>query len=566
MSSTYTFSRLVKFLFSILLWQTALGGYALCVWTASEATRLCRTSGRWILDPKGRVLILRGINMSQSCKYPGFLPWQSEKEVEAMRGWGFNCVRLLLTWEALEPEPGDYQEEYLDKVAEYVDWCGEAKIYVILDMHQDVYARKYQGNGCPSWSCIDDGIPFKPFPGHWAMNYGTASVIRAFDNFWADKEGPGGMGVQERYVLAWQHVAERFKDHPFVLGYDMMNEPFYGSAIVGVAACIGRAVGQALPGESLSLGDLASKRDGGQDPMAGVMQRLVEEEKLFGVFDQASRPGQLFEAKRLQPFYNRLGQALRQADPQGILFFEPAGGAGSGTRLRTAVRVPRWNLGGPMPNCVFAPHHYEFAAEMGGAYPVQKKLVTQALARTEAARDQMDCPVWYGEWGAWNLSPPGIEEMVREHLDFFDATLCGWAWWQYGPDFKAFPLLPLLSRPYAQVIAGRPTRMRTTETRFELEFEPLPEGGETVIWVPPALKTNVEIPTQGVSRDEEGFVRLVTPAEQKVVVVRIGLNPAPAPAPEPAQATEFAPAPAPEPAQATEFAPAPEPAPAATAK
>src|SRR5262249_51676252 len=32
---------------------------------------------------------------------------------------------------------------------------------------------------------------------------------------------------------AWMHVAARFKDHPWVLGYDLMNEPFAGSVAAG---------------------------------------------------------------------------------------------------------------------------------------------------------------------------------------------------------------------------------------------------------------------------------------------------------------------------------------------
>jgi len=472
--------------------------------------------------------------MSQSCKFPGtqFLPWQSEEEVKIMRSWGFNCVRLLLTWEALEPEPGRYDEAYLDRVAQFVDWCAESGIHVVLDMHQDLYGRKYGGNGCPAWSCVDDGIAFKAIPGHWAMNYGTAAVIRAFDNFWEDRPGPDGVGVQTRYILAWQRVAERFKDDPMVLGYDMMNEPFYGSAVLGIAVNMMWTLRSEFSEEGLSWSDLtASVQQQGQDqdPMAVLAQRLLEKDRFYAVLDASSRPGQLYEIKRLQPFYDRLGRALREVDCDGILFFEPAGGAGSGTRLRTAIDTPRWEMGAPMPNCVFAPHHYEFAAEMGMPYPVEERWASRSLSRTEEARERMGIPVWYGEWGAWNTSTPGIMDMVIEHLDFFDEALVGWAWWEYGPGFKDSPFLPLLTRPYAQVIAGIPTRMRCTDSFFELKFDPLPEGGETVIWVPNSLEAEVQV--HGVKdgihvgRDSEGFVRLTLPGQSQACHVEISLRP-----------------------------------------
>ncbi len=32
-----------------------------------------------------------------------------------------------------------------------------------------------------------------------------------------------------QFVLFWTHVAERFADNPYVLGYEIMNEPWCGN-------------------------------------------------------------------------------------------------------------------------------------------------------------------------------------------------------------------------------------------------------------------------------------------------------------------------------------------------
>ena len=121
-----------------------------------------------------------------------------------------------------------------EQVAERLRWFRDAGLWVILDMHQDLYSRKYLGDGAPEWACLDDGIPFVAMPGGWFMNYQTPAVIRAFDNFWANKPGPGGIGIQDRFISAWQHVARRFKDDKNIIGYDVMNEPFYGSSVIGI--------------------------------------------------------------------------------------------------------------------------------------------------------------------------------------------------------------------------------------------------------------------------------------------------------------------------------------------
>ncbi|NNL67778.1 MAG: cellulase family glycosylhydrolase, partial [Myxococcales bacterium] len=53
----------------------------------------------------------------------------------------------------------------------------------------------------------------------------SPAVIASFDAFWADAPGPGGVGIQTRYVRMWAHVAERFAGFDAVAGYDVMNEP-----------------------------------------------------------------------------------------------------------------------------------------------------------------------------------------------------------------------------------------------------------------------------------------------------------------------------------------------------
>ncbi|HYY23139.1 MAG TPA: hypothetical protein VE780_14800, partial [Thermoleophilaceae bacterium] len=56
------------------------------------------------------------------------------------------------------------------------------------------------------------------------------ALIRAFDRFWANSPGPGGVGLQDRLAAAWRHVAARFSSERRLVGYDLLNEPWPGSA------------------------------------------------------------------------------------------------------------------------------------------------------------------------------------------------------------------------------------------------------------------------------------------------------------------------------------------------
>src|SRR2546429_572799 len=76
---------------------------------------------------------------------------------------------------------------------------------------------------------VSHGLPAKPqagFPGNYLVQ---PAVNRAFDNFWANAAGPGGVGTGDRYAAAWQHVGSRFASDDGILGYDLLNEPWPGS-------------------------------------------------------------------------------------------------------------------------------------------------------------------------------------------------------------------------------------------------------------------------------------------------------------------------------------------------
>src|SRR4030042_3080160 len=129
------------------------------------------------VDDFGRRVMLRGVNLSGSSKVPykpdgatyireGFFdhrhvsfvgrPFpleQADEHLGRLREWGFNFLRLLVTWEAIEHAgPGIYDEVYLDYIVEVVKKAGSYGFSLFIDPHQDVGGRFSGGGGAPGWT------------------------------------------------------------------------------------------------------------------------------------------------------------------------------------------------------------------------------------------------------------------------------------------------------------------------------------------------------------------------------------------------------------------------------
>lgn len=150
-------------------------------------------------------------------------------DLSEMSGLGFNSVRLPLSWSLLEPERGRYNDMYVDRIAQVVDWARGQGLYVIIDMHQNAYSRFIgagpsvdlsQLSGAPKWATFTDGLSSRVFGGQRELN---PAVFEAATNFWYNRDG-----IQDEYIAAVAHLAKRFKDDSTVAGYSVFNEPWPG--------------------------------------------------------------------------------------------------------------------------------------------------------------------------------------------------------------------------------------------------------------------------------------------------------------------------------------------------
>lgn len=391
--------------------------------------------GSWFKDEYGRTLLLRGVNLGGSSKVPfspdgatyrsdGFFnhrqvsfvgrPFpleQADEHFSRLKRWGFDFLRFLVTWEAIEHAgPGLYDQAYLDYVHGIIRKADEHGIRLFIDPHQDVWSRFSGGDGAPGWTFEKVGLDITkfaetgaaivhqthgdPFPRMvWPTNGAKLAAATMFTLFFGGNDfAPAtevdGEPVQEylqrHYIAAIRQVAARLKDLPNVVGYDTMNEPLPGfigwrdlrsvGGLLNLGASpspfqsmlLGAGVPQEV--ELWKMGLTGAKRTGSRvlNPrgtrvwlpgfecpwaQAGVWGLDPRGTPQLLRPDHFSRVGERqvdFSRDYYRPFAQRFAEAIRSADPRAILFIEPGVGHAP----------PQWRPEDPS-NIVYAPHWYD---------------------------------------------------------------------------------------------------------------------------------------------------------------------------------------------------------------
>lgn len=125
----------------------------------------------------------------------------TKQDIDFLKKSGFNLIRLPMHYNLytlpIEKESVKGQNTWLEDGFKMTDdllkWCADNKMYLILDLHA---APGGQGNDVN----ISDNDKSKP-------------------SLWESEEN------QKKTIALWKKLAERYKDEPWIGGYDLINEP-----------------------------------------------------------------------------------------------------------------------------------------------------------------------------------------------------------------------------------------------------------------------------------------------------------------------------------------------------
>lgn len=221
----------------------------------TPSTALVHADGTHFRADDGRYVLLRGVNATGKSKVPPFKTLTSPALLDPLAAWGINAIRFLFTWEAFEPSPCNYSEDYLAYYEQAVKWAAERGIYVIVDFHQDAFSRyalKGCGEGAPEWALTGMVTPATPDNGPSCVNWGSSATFSPQNYFVFERFFKDDKQALSHYLEMLRRVASRLSQYPNVIGYDMINEPYgNGATLNSFYATAGATIRQKHPSAML---------------------------------------------------------------------------------------------------------------------------------------------------------------------------------------------------------------------------------------------------------------------------------------------------------------------------
>ncbi|KAL9649766.1 hypothetical protein ABK040_009581 [Willaertia magna] len=414
------------------------------------------------IDELNRTKIFHGVNAVYKIApfYPrtdSFHPNTSLTDIDLknLRNWGFNIIRLYIAWEGTEPQRGVYNTNYLLNLQKIVQNCQKYGIHVILDAHQDVMSNKFCGEGFPDWAVHYDTEDF-PYPFlnyHFRKNettgapltedclkhaffqyYLTRSASNAWQNFYDNYNG-----IRDAFANFWNFVANYFKSEENILGYEIINEPWAGDFYKDITLLL----------------------------------------------DQTGKADRV----NLMPLYKQVNSAIRKADKNHIILFEPT------VSDLLSAGFESSPLGSEdLDKQVFSYHVY--CGDVNKTGDPQSRIICSigddiSFVEKERTVKKLKVGGFLTEFGALsNFSSSGKE--LNWITGIADDYLRSWTYWQfkyyedittaampptiesfYGVDGQLQTLkVKSLSRTYAQSVCGDIIRMKfdPESANFHLQF------------------------------------------------------------------------------------------------
>lgn len=416
-----------------------------------------RLDGNRFVNESGKQVLFQGVNVLHRGRENGHLYPELEKAFPFFRESGFNLLRLGIFWDGAEPAPGKIDLDYLNRVKGVVRTAEKYGIYILLDMHQDLFAQKFI-DGAPDWACLDEGACHPENCNLWYEAYlQSDAIIKAADNFWADKPASDGRGLLQHYEAMWEKIAEVFDDCDNVIGFEPMNEPFMGSLARESFGAATLRMMEKYPSFDMNHPETIPPEQAAEF-MGLVGERFLE-----------------FDRTTLMDFYRRMQRAIRKHSDKPVV-------TGGNIYCSTDVPTGIERLDDGLQ--IYAPHGYDSVVDSDRYESFSKENVERLYQGKRASQERLGLPTIAAEWGAFP-SREFTNDLIAHMNGIIEENLWGSAYCEYHPGMESDPNFTALRRAYPRETAGTLKRYHyDREGRVLTMTYDVAGQGETVLFLP----------------------------------------------------------------------------------
>lgn len=367
--------------------------------------KIISTKGNKLYTIDNREFIAKGINMVCKDKSRNYIGDYKAEDFVFLKEHGFNLIRLGLIWDGAEPEPGKYDEKYFEKIDGMIELATKADIPVFLDLHQDLFGVVFE-DGAPSWATFTDSEQHIRTD-LWSESYLISPAVQhAFDNFWKNLPASDRIGIRTHYIELLKFITKRYAENPYVIGIDIMNEPFPGTP--GVA--VGEIMSRFLQG--------------------GDVSAFNNPESVTAIISEILPITSQFESEILNPFYDEAARAIRSIDRDILFMFEANYFANAG--IPSMLRPAFYEDGSIIENQVFVPHGYDILVDTEAYDEGGLERVGFIFGSILETAKKMGIPAIIGEWGCYPNASEAQKEQAKFLLKLFTENEIGNVYFDYS--------------------------------------------------------------------------------------------------------------------------------------
>lgn len=348
-------------------------------------------------DKYGRTLIFHGASLYTNDDPGGYTRYNSNSAKRLMNEWGLNSVRMFWSWNAIEPDSAVFAQNKLDSIVKVVETFTNEEIYVVLAVNGTATSSQDKLRG--TWQApYGNAQDIPSLPGN-----ANPAAQEATRRFWDYNHYPY---LQDEFIKASIYLAQKLKSNPYVLGYDIINEPW---------------------------GD-------------GVISTVLNTN---------------LETQLLPDFYKKYINEMRKTEPDKYIFFEPSVLFNSKELANFQTKLPVINdVRSGVKRLSFAPHCYLLDDKNNTIKNNYNGYLNVLKNNYSAIQRQQQVPIYIGEWSNINyVSFQDADNYLNNHMQAFDEIKASWSYFGYFPpnpdDMSENPALNVASRVYPRATAGK---------------------------------------------------------------------------------------------------------------